>query len=103
MNWESMRHDLRRIRAENEIELVLRRGGSTLASQPARVEFVNSRGFRVQSDAAREARQAVVILGEYNMDIKTEDRFNHGDVLYRVVFIQPNRVAGTIAEAVAVE
>lgn len=103
MNWESMRHDLRRIRAENEIELVLRRSGSTLASQPARVEFVNSRGFRVQSDAAREARQAVIVLGEHDMNIQPEDRFNHDGLLYRVVFIQPNRLAATLAEAVVVE
>lgn len=103
MNWDRMREDLRRIRAENEIELVLRRGGTTLGAQDARVEFVNSRGFRVQSDAAREARQAVIVLGEHDMDIKPEDRFTHGGVLYRVVFIQPNRMAATLAEAVTVQ
>jgi len=73
-----------------------------LDEQPMRIEFVSTRGFRVMSDAAREARQAVIILGEPDMDIAIEDRLTHDEVLYRVAFIQPNRRAGTLAEAVAV-
>lgn len=103
MNWDKIAADLRKVRADNEIALTLRRGNEELDDQPARVEYVNTRGFRVQSDAAREARQAVIILGEPDMDIAVEDRFTHEDVLYRVAFIQPNRRAATLAEAVAVQ
>jgi hypothetical protein len=102
MNWTKIADDLRKVRAENEIALTVRRGDEELEEQPARVEYVNTRGFRVQSDAAREARQAVVVLGEPDMDVAVEDRFTHEAVLYRVVFIQPNRLAATLAEAVAV-
>jgi head-tail adaptor len=56
----------------------------------------------LQSDAARQAQQAVVILGKYDMDVALDDRLTYGDVLFQVVFIQPNRLAGTIVEAIAV-
>ena len=103
MNWTAMARDLRRVRAENEISLSLRRGDTTLTAQVMRIEIAGARGYRMQSDAAREARQAVVILGEPDMDIAVEDRLTYGNVLYRVAFIQPNRLAATIAEAVVVE
>jgi hypothetical protein len=103
MNWTTMARDLRRVRAENEISLALRRGDTTLTAQLMRIEIAGARGFRMQSDAAREARQAVVILGEPDMDIAVEDRLTYGNVLYRVAFIQPNRLAATIAEAVVIE
>jgi hypothetical protein len=102
MNWDKMANDLRKIRSVNENQIALRRGSEELDEQPMRIEFVSTRGFRVMSDAAREARQAVIILGEPDMDIAIEDRLTHDEVLYRVAFIQPNRRAGTLAEAVAV-
>lgn len=103
MNWTQIEKDMNAIRLANESSLTLRRGSSSLSAQSARVEIAGSRGFRVQSDAAREHRQAVVILGAAAMDIALEDRFTLNDLLYRVVFIQPGREACTIAEAVVVE
>ncbi len=91
------------IRKRNEISVALRRGTSTLSAQFMRIEYAGARGFRLQSDAARQAQQAVFILGEYNMDIAVDDRLTYGGVLFKVVFVQPNRLAGTIAEAVAIE
>lgn len=105
MNWTKIEADLTRIRLENESSVALRRGNTTLTAQSMRIEIAGSRGsrgFRVFSDAAREARQAMVILGEKDMDIAVEDRFTLGGQLYRVAFIQPNRQAATIAEAVVV-
>ena len=101
--WNEMAADLRAVRAENEVSLALRRGDTTLSAQDMRIEITGTRGFRVQSDAARESRQAVVILGEPDMDIALEDRFTYNNELYRVVFVQPNRLAATIAEAVVVQ
>ena len=102
-DWVSARADLRAIRAENEVSVALRRATSTLTAQLMRIEYAGTRGFRLQSDAARSANQAVFILGEYNMDIAIDDRLTYGSVLFKVVFIQPNRLAGTIAEAIASE
>ena len=102
-DWTQAANDMRAIRAENEISVALRRAEGSIGAQLMRVEYAGTRGFRLQSDAARATNQAVFILGEPDMNIQIEDRFNYGDVLFRVVFIQPNRLACTIAEAVAVE
>jgi len=102
-DWTAARNDLRAIRADNEVSVAIRRGETNLTAQLMRIEYAGSRGFRLQSDAARSAQQAVFILGEYNMDIAIDDRLTYGGVLFNVVFIQPNRLAATIAEAVAVE
>lgn len=103
MDWDQMAEDLRAIRAENEVSLQLRRGSTSLAAQPMRIEYAGARGFRIQSDAARASQQPVFILGEPDMDIAVDDRLTYAGILMKVVFIQPNRLACTIAEAVAVE
>lgn len=103
MDWDAIAADMRLIRAENEVSLTIRRGTSTIAAQAMRIEYAGTRGFRLQSDAARSAQQAVFILGEPDMDIVLDDRLTYTNILMRVVFIQPNRLACTIAEAVAVE
>jgi hypothetical protein len=103
INWEQIKAHLRVVRADNEVSSVIRRGSTDLAAQSMRIEYAGSRGWRLQSEAARAAQQAVFILGEYDMDIQVDDRLTYGGVLFRVVFVQPNRLAATIAEAVAVE
>jgi hypothetical protein len=102
MNWTQMQDDLRAIRAENEVSVVIRHGSDELAAQDMRIEYAGARGSRLQSDAARQAQQAVFILGEPDMDIAVDDRLTYGDVLFQVVFVQPNRLAATIAEAIAI-
>ncbi len=102
-DWTQAAADMRAIRAENEVSLVIRRGATSLTTQSMRIEYAGSRGFRLQSDAARQSSQAVFILGEPDMDIAVEDRLTYGGVLFQVVFVQPNRLACTIAEAVAVQ
>lgn len=102
MNWTQISADLRRVRAENEVSVALRRGDSTVTAQAMRIEYAGARGSRLQSDAARQAQQAVFILGEPDMDIAVDDRLTYGSVLFQVVFIQPNRLATTIAEAIAI-
>jgi hypothetical protein len=103
MNWTKIAEDMRKIRAENEVNLQIRRGSTTLASQAMRIEYAGSRGFRLQSDAARASQQAMFILGEPDMDIEVNDRLTYTGILLQVVFVQPNRLACTIAEAIAVE
>lgn len=103
MNTDFYRARLRAIRARNEVSLAIRRGSATLTAQDMRIEYAGSRGFRLQSDAAREAQQAVFILGEHDMDIAADDRLTYDGHLIKIVFIQPNRLAGTIAEGVVEE
>ena len=103
MNWAKITEQLRLVRAENEKSIAFRRADVEIAAQDMRVEYAGSRAFRLQSDAARQASQAVFILGEPDMDVELEDRFTYGGILFRVVFVQPNRLAATIAEAIAVE
>jgi len=94
---------MRKIRARNEVSLVIRRGDSSLSAQAMRIEYAGVRGFRLQSDAARAANQAVFVLGEPDMDIAVDDRLTYDSHVIKVVFIQVNRLAATIAEAVVEE
>lgn len=103
MDWTKVAAQLREVRGDNEVPVALRRGSGSVTAQAMRIEYAGNRASRFQSEAAREARQAVFILGEPDMDIEVDDRLTYGGVLFRVAFVQPNRLAATIAEAVAVE
>jgi hypothetical protein len=103
MNTAFYRKRMIIIRQRNEVSIAIRRGDTTLTAQDMRIEIAGTRGYRLQSAAAREANQSIFILGAHDMDIAVEDRLTYNNILYRVVFIQPNRLAATIAEAVAVE
>jgi hypothetical protein len=94
---------MRKIRARNEVSLAIRRGATVLDAQPMRIEYAGARAFKLQSDAARAAQQPVFILGEPDMDIEKDDRLTHDGKLIKVVFIQLNRLAATIAEGVVEE
>lgn len=100
MNVNFYRERLRKIRARDEVSLVIRRASTTLAAQDMRIVMAGPRGMRLQSDAARAATQAVFILGEHDMDIQNEDRLTYEDHVIKVVFIQLNRQFGTIAEGI---
>ena len=101
-DWLRMQSEMAAVRTDRSFDVEFRRGAVTFDPQEVRVEAVN-RSFRLQSDAAREARVAVVVFGATDLDVALEDRFNIDDVLYRVVFISVNRDVDTQAEAVAVE
>lgn len=102
-NWTQAQADMRAIRADNEVSLTLRRGSTTISAQDMRIEYAGTRAFFFQSEAARNAAQAVFILGEPDMDILRGDRLNHNGRLVKVVFVQPNNLAATIAEGVVEE
>jgi hypothetical protein len=103
MNTSFYQERMRQIRARNEVSIAIRRGATTLSAQNMRIEYAGARAFNLQSDAARAANQAVFILGEPDMDIQKEDRLTHDGKLIKVVFIQLNRLAATIAEGVVEE
>lgn len=103
MNTSFYQARLRLIRQRNEVSLAMRRGSSTVNAQNMRIEYAGIRAIKFQSDAAREAKQAVFILGEPDMDIQVDDRLTYDGKLIRVAFVQPNRLAATIAEGIVEE
>lgn len=103
MNTSFYQDRMRKIRARNEVSLAIRRGSDSLAEQPMRIEYAGTRGFKLESDAARNALQAVFILGEPDMDIARDDRLTFDGHLIKVVFVQLNRLAATIAEGIIEE
>lgn len=102
-DWTASAEDMRTIRKDNEVSLSFRRGETTVSAQLMRIEIAGPRAQRSMSDAARQANQAAFILGEPDMNVAIKDRLTYADVLLEVVFIQPNRRACTIAEAIVVE
>lgn len=97
-----MRADLLSVRDDNDVSIVIRRGETTLAAQTVRGARTGSGGPR-SSPGGQEARGGVVVLGSTGLDIQSGDRFTIGGVLYRVIFIRPNRTVATMAECEAVE
>jgi hypothetical protein len=101
-DWLWMQDIAAQVRTDRSYDIALRRGETVLEAQEMRIEAVG-RGARMISDAAQEARTAVVMFGAMDADIMIGDRFTLDGVLYRIVAIAPNRDVDTQAEAVAVE
>jgi hypothetical protein len=101
-DWLWMQDIAAQIRTDRSVDVELRRGETTLEAQEMRFEAVG-RGSRLISDAAQEARTAVIVFGAMDADIMIGDRFTVDSILYRIVAIAPNRDVDTQAEAVAVE
>ena len=103
-NWTQMAADVAKVRGDNQISVVIRRGTSTLAAQSVRVERIASAAAERDSAGAQQAVGRVHVLGGTDLDIAPLDRFNDGDgVLYEVVLVRPNRRVGVMAEARQVE
>ena len=101
-DWLRMKDEMAAVRTDRSVPVEFRRGVAVLEAQECRIEAVG-RGWRLQSDAAREARTVVIVFGASDLDVMVDDRFTEAEVLYRIVFISVNRDVDTQAEAVAVE
>lgn len=103
-DWDQVVVDLAAVRAENEVNVTLRRENTTLDPQPVRIARIASFAHLSSGDMTQESRGRVVVLGSPNLDIQPDDRFNDGEGgLYRVVLVRPNRRGAVIAEAEVVE
>lgn len=102
-DWLEIEADFTTVRDMNATSIVLRRGATTLAAQTVRIERVGFRAQIADSAGGQQASTPVVILGATTLDIQVNDRFTLSGVVYEVTFINPNRRAGTQAEATAVE
>ncbi len=95
----AMQADLLAVRDDNDVNIVIRRGATTLGAQSVRVARAGTIATRADGGNAEQWTQRVVVLGAVGLDIATGDRFNAGGRLYEVDFVRPNRVAATMAEA----
>ena len=91
-----------KIRGDRTTDITIRRGNDELPAQAVRIERVHM-GRVMDSERGSERRADVVVHGAVDLDIQVEDRFTDGGVLYRVIFIRPNRSVATFAEAAAVQ
>ncbi len=93
--WQA---DALALRDDNAVSITLRRGNTTLAAQIVRL-LKRKGGTLVSSPDGVETRAPVLVQGATTLNIQIDDRFTVGGVLYRVIFVQPDRRAHTIAEA----
>lgn len=90
------------LRDDNAVSVVIRRGTTTLAAQIVRLVPYRL-GGRTRSPIAEEASGTIIMIGDVNLDVQFEDRFTANGVLYRVIYIEPNRLGGTSVHAEAIE
>jgi hypothetical protein len=65
---------------------------------------VSSFGAVTRTVGGKEYRADVIVLGGVDFDVQVEDRFNDANgILYRVIFVNPNREMAVTAEAAAVQ
>lgn len=102
MDYDALAADLAGIHSENETSIMIRRGATTLTAQIVRIARLAARGQRRQTGSAEEVQADVLVSGAAALDIRVDDRFTAGGLLYQVLFVRPNRRAGTQAEAKAV-
>ena len=104
LNLAQVRADLAAVRAEREENITLRRGTGTVGAQAVRIERTSSFGMAVRSLNGEEYRATAIVLGDIDLDIEVQDRFNdQNGILFMVIFVNPNHDVCCIAEVAAVE
>ena len=89
--------------ADNTTSIAIRRGTVDLAAQSVRVAGAGRASSQRDSEGGQESRGAVHVHGASDLDIQVDDRFTISGVLYRVTFVKPSRLMGTVAVAEAVQ
>lgn len=90
---------LTEIRTDREVEIVLRRGATSLPLQAVRLVRLSRASTAPVSLGGQERRGEMLVVGPPSLDIREDDRFTYGGVLYRVAFVRPHRSEETRAEA----
>lgn len=94
-----MKKDLAEVRGDNEVEITIRRGTTTLSAQKVRIAGGGNQAALLATEGAEESQKGVVVLGAIDLNIQVADRFNANGMLYAVDFVHPNRRSRTEAEA----
>jgi hypothetical protein len=89
--------------ADNTTSITIRRGGGELAAQSVRLVGSGRASTPRDSEGGQESRGAVHVYGAGDLDIQVDDRFTISGVLYRVTFVKPSRLMGTVAVAEVAE
>lgn len=100
-DWAAMAASLQAVRDDNATTITIRRRGATLAAQTVRIARL-AKAARRQA-GAEEVAADVLVAGNADLDIQVDDRFTDNGLLYQVLFVRPNRQAGTQAEAKVIE
>lgn len=104
LNLAQVNADLMKVRDERAEAIVIRRGATSLEAQTVRIEKANQFGALERSLNGKQYRAQAIVLGDTDLDIAVEDRFNDANgILYMVIFVNPNHEACTVAELTAVE
>lgn len=104
MDWTQAAADLAAVRGDNAQSITIRRGATTLTAQSVRIARMGGAGSARQDGQTSASYGRVVMLFGTSGNVQVGDRFNDSaGVLYEVVFVRPNRRAGVIAEAEAVQ
>lgn len=93
--------EIAEIRGDNETTIqILRDNGTAPGPQTVRIERRRSQFAVARQDTGTEETIVdVIVLGDPDLDIAKEDRFNYAGQLYRVTAVRPNRQVATQAEA----
>lgn len=102
-DYAQMRNDLDDLIGEARQTLTLRRGDTTLPTQSGRIVRAGSRAQAVRNNGSGAARQVMLVYGPAELDIQRGDRFTLNGQLYEISYVRPSRLAGTVAEAEAVQ
>ncbi|MEW6649307.1 MAG: hypothetical protein AB1453_03855 [Chloroflexota bacterium] len=102
-DYRQMRNDLDDLIADARRTVTLRRNDLSLPAQEARAVRAGSRAQALRDNGTGAARQVMLIYGPAELDIQRGDRFTLDGVLYEVIYVRSSRLAGTVAEAEAVQ
>jgi hypothetical protein len=99
----SMKADVELVIASNPTSVELRREEITLEAQTVLIARRKAITKTTNSEVGEETRGGILILGDIDLDIQREDRFNVNGSLYRVTSVRPEYQICVQAEAEVIE
>lgn len=98
-DWTQMAADTDVLIDDNEVDIDIRRGNTTIDTQQVRIVRTGSMTQRLESAGGDESRARVLIVGDTTLNIRPDDRVkDENGLLYRVIMVRPNRRASVVAE-----
>lgn len=78
--------------------IILRRGNTVLEEQPAFLSMFHNGAVERQSEGGKSYQIDGEVHGYPELNIEIDDRLTASGVLFRVVYVKPDRTMGTVAE-----
>jgi hypothetical protein len=93
------------MRTDNAVSIALRRGSTTLAAQSFRFALTGGATRNVATtrpaQGASESTAQGTLVGAITADVQIGDRFTSGGVVWRVIYVRPDRRAATLCDVEA--